>query len=297
MTLANMRRNGVRAVTAKCEACWRTLTSMSTPCRDPCCSKGQPAPTMQPMRRREDDTDEARRRLGVPDYLRMKSREEQLTWAKQRALICVDMGHFTDAVRGLRAEFADNPLTKGVISSDQALRGYKAAMDAALGRGSQALTSGSRTLGKAWREADLVELQRSRAALTGRKSACSASCGTSRRFRQAGSPGERAARGRQRAPGFVKARQSEQLGSRIHVPYRPRPARRRLGTRPTLVDAVPIAVTEIRSRDGCNCNEDQQKTAQRQDKRFRPGGKRSRSSRRRCNRYRRKTPSRTRRPR
>ena len=95
---------------------------------------------MQAMRRREDDTDEARRRLGVPDYLRMKSREEQLTWAKQRALICVDMGHFTDAVRGLRADFADNPLTKGVISSDQALRGYKAAMDAALGRGSQALT-------------------------------------------------------------------------------------------------------------------------------------------------------------
>ena len=32
------------------------------------------------------------------------------------------------------------PLTKGVISSDQALRGYKAAMDAALGRGSHALT-------------------------------------------------------------------------------------------------------------------------------------------------------------
>jgi hypothetical protein len=28
----------------------------------------------------------------------MKSREEQLTWAKQRALICVDMGYFTDAV-------------------------------------------------------------------------------------------------------------------------------------------------------------------------------------------------------
>ena len=71
---------------------------------------------------------------------RMKSREEQLTWAKQRALICVDMGHFTDAVTGLRADLAHNPLTKGVISSDQALRGYKAAMDAALGRGSQALT-------------------------------------------------------------------------------------------------------------------------------------------------------------
>ena len=28
----------------------------------------------------------------------MKSREEQLSWAKQRALICVDMGRFADAV-------------------------------------------------------------------------------------------------------------------------------------------------------------------------------------------------------
>ena len=33
----------------------------------------------------------------------MKSREEQLSWAKQRALICVDMGDFSDAVAGLRA--------------------------------------------------------------------------------------------------------------------------------------------------------------------------------------------------
>jgi hypothetical protein len=70
----------------------------------------------------------------------MQSREEHLIRAKQRALICVDMGDFTDAVAGLRADLADNPLTKGVISSDQALHGYKAAMDAALGRGSQALT-------------------------------------------------------------------------------------------------------------------------------------------------------------
>jgi hypothetical protein len=70
----------------------------------------------------------------------MKSREEQLAWAKQRALICVDMGRFSDAVAGLRADLAENPLTKGVISSEQALRGYKAASDAALGRGSQALT-------------------------------------------------------------------------------------------------------------------------------------------------------------
>ena len=41
---------------------------------------------------------------------------------------------------GLRVDLAENPLTKGVISSEQAMRGYKAAADAALGRGSQALT-------------------------------------------------------------------------------------------------------------------------------------------------------------
>jgi hypothetical protein len=70
----------------------------------------------------------------------MKSREEQLTWAKQRALIGVDMGYFSDAVAFLGADLDANPLTKGVVSSDQAMRGYKAAMDAALGRGLQALT-------------------------------------------------------------------------------------------------------------------------------------------------------------
>jgi hypothetical protein len=70
----------------------------------------------------------------------MKSREEHLTWAKQRALICVGMGRFSDAVASLRADLAENPLTKGVVSSEHAMRGYKAAMDAALGRGSQALT-------------------------------------------------------------------------------------------------------------------------------------------------------------
>jgi hypothetical protein len=70
----------------------------------------------------------------------MKSRGEQLTWAKERALICVDMGHFSDAVAALRAGLDENPLTKGVVSSDQARRGYQAAIDAALGRGSQALT-------------------------------------------------------------------------------------------------------------------------------------------------------------
>ena len=50
------------------------------------------------------------------------------------------MGRFSDAVAGLRADLAENPLTKSVVSSDQARHGYKAAIDAALGRGSQALT-------------------------------------------------------------------------------------------------------------------------------------------------------------
>jgi hypothetical protein len=70
----------------------------------------------------------------------MKSREEHLTWAKQCAHICVDIGGFADAVTGLRADLDENPLTKGLVSSHHAMRGYKAAMDAALGRGSQALT-------------------------------------------------------------------------------------------------------------------------------------------------------------
>jgi hypothetical protein len=68
------------------------------------------------------------------------SRGEHLIWAKQRALNCVDMGDFTRAVAGLRADLAEHPLTKGLMSGDQALRGFKAAMDAALGRGPQALT-------------------------------------------------------------------------------------------------------------------------------------------------------------
>jgi hypothetical protein len=70
----------------------------------------------------------------------VKTRHEHLTWAKQRALICVDMGGFADAVAGLREDADEHPLTKGLVSSDQAVRGYRAAMDAALGRGSQALT-------------------------------------------------------------------------------------------------------------------------------------------------------------
>jgi hypothetical protein len=64
----------------------------------------------------------------------------RLTWAKQRALICVDIGDFSAAVAYLRADLDANPLTKGVVSSDQAMRGYKAAIDAALGRGSHTLT-------------------------------------------------------------------------------------------------------------------------------------------------------------
>ena len=68
----------------------------------------------------------------------MTSREEHLTWVKQRALIYVDIGGFTHAVKGSRADLAEH-LTKAVMSRDQASRGFKAVMDAALGRGSQAL--------------------------------------------------------------------------------------------------------------------------------------------------------------
>jgi hypothetical protein len=70
----------------------------------------------------------------------MKGRDEHLSEAKQRALIRVSMGGFSYAVTVLRADLAEHPLTKGVISSEQALRGFRAAMDATLGRGSQALT-------------------------------------------------------------------------------------------------------------------------------------------------------------
>ena len=60
--------------------------------------------------------------LPFPTFGCMKSREEQLTWAKQRALICLDMGDFACAVAGLRVDRAENPLTKGVISSEHAMR-------------------------------------------------------------------------------------------------------------------------------------------------------------------------------
>jgi hypothetical protein len=93
------------------------------------------APRLSPLALGIRASAPARRTVG-----RMKSREEQLSWAKQRALICVDMGRFSDAVASLRADLAENSLTKGVMSSEHAMRGYKAAMDAALGRSSQALT-------------------------------------------------------------------------------------------------------------------------------------------------------------
>jgi len=60
MTLANMRENGVRAVTATCEACRReadvNVDALSG-------TVHPPAPTMQPVRR-EDDIDQARMAYG-----------------------------------------------------------------------------------------------------------------------------------------------------------------------------------------------------------------------------------------
>jgi hypothetical protein len=70
----------------------------------------------------------------------VKTRDEHLSEAKQRALIRVSMGGFTHAVTSLRADLAEHPLTAGVVSREQALRGFRAAVDATLGRGSQALT-------------------------------------------------------------------------------------------------------------------------------------------------------------
>jgi hypothetical protein len=52
----------------------------------------------------------------------VKSRDEHVTWAKQRALNCVEMGDFARAVTGLRADLAEHPLTKGIVSSDQVAR-------------------------------------------------------------------------------------------------------------------------------------------------------------------------------
>ena len=49
-------------------------------------------------------------------------RDEHLSEAKQRALIRVSMGGFAYAVRGLRADLAEHPLTKGVMSGDQDLK-------------------------------------------------------------------------------------------------------------------------------------------------------------------------------
>jgi hypothetical protein len=76
----------------------------------------------------------------LPRQPEVKGREEHLSGAKERALLRVSMGGFADAVRGLRADLAKHPLTDGLMSREQALRGFKAAMDAALGRGSQART-------------------------------------------------------------------------------------------------------------------------------------------------------------
>ena len=58
------------------------------------------------------------------------------------------MGRFSDAAAGLRADLDEHPLTQGVMSSDHARRGYKAAADAALGRGSQALTEWIESFGR-----------------------------------------------------------------------------------------------------------------------------------------------------
>jgi hypothetical protein len=39
----------------------------------------------------------------------VNSRDEQLIWAKQRALVTMDKGHFAHAVTGMRADLAEPP--------------------------------------------------------------------------------------------------------------------------------------------------------------------------------------------
>jgi len=64
MTLANMRANGVRAVTATCEACGHkadvNVDALPETVDGP---KGRPAPTLQRVRR-EDDIDPSRLAYG-----------------------------------------------------------------------------------------------------------------------------------------------------------------------------------------------------------------------------------------
>jgi hypothetical protein len=63
-TVANMRENGVRVVSATCEACGHKAdVSRRRPARDCDGPKGRPAPTVQPMRR-EGDIDQARMAYG-----------------------------------------------------------------------------------------------------------------------------------------------------------------------------------------------------------------------------------------
>jgi hypothetical protein len=60
MTLANMRQNGVHAVTATCQACGREAdVNVDALAETVTVPKGRPAPTVQPLRR-EDDIDPTR---------------------------------------------------------------------------------------------------------------------------------------------------------------------------------------------------------------------------------------------
>ena len=56
MSLRNMRENGVRSVTATCEACGHQAdVNVDALPETVFCSAGRPAPPVQPMRREDDD--------------------------------------------------------------------------------------------------------------------------------------------------------------------------------------------------------------------------------------------------
>ena len=119
MSLANMRQNGVRAVIATCESCNRSadvnVDAMPETVYVPKVGQRLRCSQCGSRRWRPDPHGTPPATHGaVQKFSRMKTHDEQLTWAKQRALICVGVGRFSDAVAGLRAD-----LGKGAISSER----------------------------------------------------------------------------------------------------------------------------------------------------------------------------------
>ena len=151
-TIHASARNGARYVTAKCEACGHEASvnvdalpeSMHVPdagrylrCSR-CNAKRVSARPAWHAAKRQGVPDLRAERLGPPSEQPGRTPERGKA---ARAHPC-EHGRLHPAVRGLRADLAKHPLTEGVMSRGQALRGFKAAMDAALGRAQRHLVRG-----------------------------------------------------------------------------------------------------------------------------------------------------------